>query len=389
MQCTGHIRMRETAKGKSYQLIIEQPPDIKTGKRKRKYITLGNVTKKQAEKALRKIIDDMENDEYIDRDGVTVIEWVNKWMELFMKNISPTTRRGYENQIKIYIGTQPIADMLLQSVKTEDVQEWINTISASSPVTGKPLSGKTVKNVFMNLSAAYNKAVELDKVKRNPCKGVSIPKCKKYQGEVYDDKDIAKLLECANGTDMELPLKLLLTLGLRRGELLALKWSRIDFEKHTVLIDENLVYVDKSISKDGYIIKSPKSLSGIRTLYITDRLLELLKKQREVYLDMAEKSKDFQDNEFVICQSDGKAFTPNAMTRKFNRFLEKNNLKKIRLHDLRHTNATLMMKNGISAKEAQKRLGHADVSVTLDTYSHVLDSMQQATADKIESAILH
>ena len=180
MQYAGHIRPRETSKGKSYQLVIELTPDSNTGKRRRKYVTLGNVTKKQAERALRKMLDDLENDEYIERDGITVIDWIEQWMSLFKKNISPTTRRGYENQIKIYIADQQIGKMPLQSLRTEDVQRWINSLSDASPATGNPLSAKTVKNVFMNMEAALNKAVELNKIKKNPCVGVSLPKYTKF-----------------------------------------------------------------------------------------------------------------------------------------------------------------------------------------------------------------
>ncbi len=386
MQVSGHLRKRGD---NTYQLIVELPPDKLTGKRNRKYVTLHNITKKQAEKALRKMEIDIENDEYIDRDGTALIEWIDKWFNLFKKDISPTTERGYRDQIKIYIRNHKIGGICLQDLTTEDVQSWINDISAASPATGEPLSPKTVKNVYTSLNEALNKAVDLNKVKRNPCKGVNLPKCTKYQGEVYDEAEVVQLLKCAADTDMELPIKLALTLGLRRGELLALKWNHIDFDKATITVDENLVYVDKSISTDGYITKAPKSASGIRTLCISDKLIELLKKHHQLYIDkVKEKGEKFNDEGYVICQPNGKPYKPNSMTRKFDRFLDKQHLKKIRLHDLRHTNATLMLKNGISAKEAQARLGHADVSVTLGTYSHVLDSMQRSTAEKIESSIL-
>lgn len=202
---------------------------------------------------------------------------------------------------------------------------------------------------------------------------------------MYDEEEIAKLLKCCEGKDIELMIKLALTLGLRRGELLALKWSHIDFNKQVVKINENMVYVGKDVAKAGYIIKSPKSESGNREITITEKLMELLKKHYEAYLSTVKTS---DNGGFVICQPNGEPYTPNALTRKFDRFLKANNLKKIRLHDLRHTKATLMLKHGISAREAQSRLGHADVSVTLGTYSHILSSMEKSTANTIESAVL-
>ena len=161
------------------------------------------------------------------------------------------------------------------------------------------------------------------------------------------------MLSCAENTDMELPLKLLLTLGLRRGELLALKWDHVDFEKSTITIDQNNVYVGKNISKDGFITKAPKSLSGIRTLCASNKLMDLLKRYYNKYLEMG-KSGNYNDLGYVVCQPDGKPYTPNAITRKFKRFLEKNNLKDIRLHDLRHTNATLMLKSQCNRRRPRK-----------------------------------
>lgn len=383
MELSGHIRKRTSKKGEvSYQIIIELPNDPITGKRNRKYKTLTDCTKKQAEREMRKIMDELESGKYIEKDDITLAEWMKKWIDLYKKGISPTTQRGYENQIKIYILSQPISKKRIQEITTDDVQSWINTLMDASPTSNNKISAKTIRNVYTNLNAALNKAVSLKKISSNPCAEVTLPKCRKYQGEVYDEEEIAKLLKCCEGKDIELMIKLALTLGLRRGELLALKWSHIDFNKQIVKINENMVYVGKDVAKAGYIIKSPKSESGNREITITEKLTELLQKYYKIFISTG------KTDGFVICQPNGEPYTPNALTRKFDRFLKANNLKKIRLHDLRHTNATLMLKHGISAREAQSRLGHADVSVTLGTYSHILSSMEKSTANTIESAVL-
>lgn len=390
MQVSGHIRKREKKGGDvSYQIIIELPIDSATGKRNRKYKTVKG-TKKQAEKVMREMMDDLENNSYIEDSRMTVAEFVKQWLELYLKDLSPTTLQGYEYQTENYIINQNIGKIRLQDLTTSDVQRWINSLYEKSPLTNKPMSAKTVKNIYHNLCAAIDKAVVLEIVKKNVCKAVSLSKVQKYTAEVYDEKEIQQLLSIIKGTDMELPLMIDINLGLRRGELLGLKWKHIDFEKGLISIEDNMVEVKKEVSADRILTKLPKSLSGQRIIPISSALTEYLKKAHTNYLMQKLKmGKDFFDGDYVICQENGKPYKPNSFTSKFNDFLKKNNLKHIRLHDLRHTNATLMLTQGISPKVAQMRLGHSDYSTTMNIYSHVLKSVETEAAEKIENVIFN
>ena len=387
MQVSGHIRKRVNKNNSiSYQIIIELPISS-NGKRNRKYKTI-NGTKKQAEKVMRKMMDDLENHTYIEDNNVTVAEFVENWYKLYLTDLSPTTLKGYEYQIENYIINQDIGKIRLQDLTTSDVQQWINSLYEESPLSNKPLSAKTVKNIYHNLCAAIDKAVVLELVKKNVCKAVSLPKVQKYTAEVYDEKEVQALLNAIKGTDMELPLMIDINLGLRRGELLGLKWKHIDFEKGLVSIEDNMVEVKKEVSADRLLTKSPKSASGQRVIPISSALNEYLKKAHTDYLLRKLKmGKDFFDGDYVVCQENGKPYKPNSFTDKFNNFLKKNKLKHIRLHDLRHTNATLMLTQGISPKVAQMRLGHSDYSTTMNIYSHVLKSVETEAAEKIENAI--
>ncbi len=388
MQVSGHIRKRERKGGDvSYQIIIELPSDSETGKRNRKYKTVKG-TKKQAEKVMREMMDDLENHTYIEDNNMTVAEFIIHWLTLYLKDLSPTTLKGYEYQINNYIINQEIGKIRLQDLTTSDVQRWINSLYDESPLSNKPLSAKTVKNVYHNLCAAIDKAVVLELVKKNVCKAVSLPKVQKYTAEVYDENEIQQLLNAIKGTDMELPLMIDINLGLRRGELLALKWKHIDFEKGLISIEDNMVEVDRRVSADRILTKAPKSISGQRVIPISSTLNDFLKKAHTDYLLRKLKmGKDFFDGDYLVCQENGKPYKPNSFTDKFNNFLKKKNLKHIRLHDLRHTNATLMLTQGISPKVAQMRLGHSDYSTTMNIYSHVLKSVETEAAEKIENAI--
>ncbi len=388
MQVSGHLRKRETKGDKSsYQIIIELPVNPTTGKRNRIYKTVRG-TKKEAEKVMRKMMDDLENHTYVKDNKITVAEYLKIWFDLYLTDLSPTTLKGYEYQIENYIINQDIGKIRLQDLTTSDVQRWINSLYDESPLSNKPLSAKTVKNIYHNLCAAIDKAVVLEYVKKNVCKAVSLPKVQKYTAEVYDEEEVQALLNAIKGTDMELPLMIDINLGLRRGELLGLKWKHIDFEKGLISIEDNMVEVKKEVSADRVLTKSPKSASGQRVIPISSTLIEYLKKAHSEYLLKKFKmGKDFFDGDYVVCQENGKPYKPNSFTDKFNNFLKKNNLKHIRLHDLRHTNATLMLTQGISPKVAQMRLGHSDYSTTMNIYSHVLKSVETEAAEKIENVI--
>ena len=389
MRVSGHIRKRNTkSKEPCYQLIVELPIDKTTGKRQRIYETV-RCSKKAAEQRLRQIMDDYENQSYVKSNNITVSDWVDKWYNLYVKDfLSPTTLQGYKYNIEHYIKTSILGKMIIQDVSLGDVQNWVNELAKCSPVTGKAMNPKTVKNIYHNLSAAFEKAVVDEKIKRNVCKNVELPKLEKYHAEVYDDMEIYKLLKVIEGTDMKLPITLDLVLGLRRGELLGLKWHNIDFDKKLVTIEDNLVEVNKNVSKDKILTKKPKSASGERKIPITDNIIALLKNGRANYNENKLKyGKQFYDGDYVVCQPNGLPYKPNTFSKKFHKMLLKNGLKPIRLHDIRHTNATLMLTHGVSPKVAQMRLGHSDFGITMNIYSHVLESVEVSAAEAIENTL--
>lgn len=346
MRVSGHIRKRNTkSKESCYQLIIELPIDKTTGKRQRIYETV-RCSKKMAEQRLRQIMDDYENQSYVKSNNITVSEWIDKWYNLYIaNNLSVTTLQGYKYNIEHYIKTSALGKLPIQDVSSADVQNLINELSSKSPVSGNPLKAKTVKNIYHNLSAAFDKAVDNELIKKNVCKSVVLPKTEKYQAEVYDESEIEKLLQAIDDTEMMLPIVLDLVLGLRRGELLGLKWHHIDFDKKLVDIVDNLVEANKDVSKDRMVTKKPKSASGERTIPVTDSIIALLKNGRARYNENKLRyGKQFYDGDYVVCQPNGLPYKPNTFSKKFHKMLLKNGLKPIRLHDIRHPYVKLKLK---------------------------------------------
>lgn len=373
---TGNIREMKTKTGISYQITIEGGYDELTGKRIRAYKNVKG-SKREAKSVMHKMITEMEEGKLTQRNNKTVSEWMNEWLENYLPNIEETTRVGYKTKIRCYI-KPALGDIRIKSLRPEHVQRMVNDM------IDKKLAPKNIRDTFNNINAAMKKAVKLRLIPYNPCEAVELPRLKKYRANVYPTEMIHTVLDTAMGTDMYLPILLLVMVGLRRGELLALRWEDIDFKNNLLKVRNNLVR-----GEDGYIIKPPKTESGIRDIYLGSDVMNELKSARLKYMnDAFEYGVGFQNLNFVIYKEDGSPFCPDSMSQKWRRFLKTHNLPKIRLHDLRHSNATALIQAGVNPRVVQQRLGHSDVNITLNTYTHVLPEMDIEAAEKLDSIML-
>lgn len=380
MKVTGHLRERITKKGKAFELTVEFPSNKETGKRERKYQTF-HGTKKQAQKRLQELIYEYEHGTFVEPTKTTVNSFLIEWMKTYViPSKKETTSDGYQKIIDRYI-SKTIGSVVLEDLTSIMVQKWINSLSEKSPVSSKPLSPQTIKNTFLVLHSAMEKAVELKLIKESPCKYTQLPKIEKYSASVLDEIELKEFLQAIHGTDLETPLMITITLGLRRGELLALRWSSINWEKRRINITENRVQTPSN----KILTQTPKSKAGIRSIVMPSSLFDYLKMEYD-RLKLCDKS--FSENDYIVHMNNSKnPYRPDVFSQKFKRFIEKNHLKKIRFHDIRHTFATQMLGSGVPAKVIQKILGHSEISTTLDTYTEVLQSVEDDVADKINKKI--
>ena len=371
---TGHIRKRIGTNGAtSYQITAEADRDPLTGKRERRYKTIKG-TKKQAEAELRKMISDLESGNTITMSAMKLSAWMDTWLTTYLPNIEETTRDGYQEKIENYIKPS-LGHLPLKAIKNHNIQQWILDLRK------RGLSPKTIRNAYNNLNAALKKAVVLQMIPHNPCEGTELPKLEKYQAQVYNITTMQSALALADSLSMYLIILLGATVGLRRGEMAALHWDNIDFSTETLSVVQNRVHAKKAV-----VQKAPKSKAGYRTITLCHDVADALRMAKVAY-DRAATKPGFHDLGYVLCKENGHPFHPDSITQKWERFVAKHNLPKIRLHDLRHSNATAMIASGISAKVVQHRLGHSDVSITLNTYTHVLPEMDQDAADKLNQSL--
>lgn len=379
---SGHIRKRQYKSGVSWQIIIEDGLDSK-GERIRIYKSLKG-TKKEAQKVMAKMLNELNEGSYIEQSKKTVGEYFKEWMEAYiLPHLAATTIVGYKSNVFGHI-VPALGHIELQKLNGNDIQKFYNKLSKkNNPRTKKPLSPRTIEHIHANLRSGLKQAVKLGMIDRNPADAATIPKVKNYKATVYDEDEVRELLKYVKDTKIEVPVVLGAGLGLRRGEVLGLRWSAINFDTKEMIIDTSLVYVDKE-----FIFKEPKSDSGERTLIMPDSLIAILKEHRKnqnIY--KLALGKEYDNNDLVCCREDGKPIIPGSFSHSFSAFLKEHDLKKIRFHDLRHTNASLLLKYGVPAKVASRRLGHSTIGITMDLYSHVYNESEVEATDKIEMGI--
>lgn len=202
---------------------------------------------------------------------------------------------------------------------------------------------------------------------------------------MYTIEEIRALQKAVKNTDMELPVALPFDCLMRRGELLGLRYSDINFETSTITICHSLV---ESEDSKVAVLKDCKTDSSNRKIVVSEYTMKLLKKQRAVYkANKLRLGKDFNNTNYVVCQENGKPFLPKSFGQKWNRTLEKNGLRHIRLHDTRHSAISMLLSEGVPLHIVQQRAGHKDPQITLAVYSHVAKDKQNIVADKMDSLI--
>ena len=374
----GHIYQR--AKG-SWTIVYDLPMDTITGKRRQKSQTVKG-TKRDAERVLREVLLSLEQGSYVKPNKLTVGEWLDQWCESFViMNTTPRTYVSYRSIIDRHL-KQGLGWIALSRLEPQQIQAYYADKLAKGRVDGKgSLSNRSVLYHHHILSKALDQAVKMGLVVRNVTKLITPPRVARATINVLDAGEASKLLDISSETVYYPVFSTLLYTELRRGEAIALRWKNIDLLGLELHVVESAYRMRKE-----FIIKEPKTLHSKRAVSLSPSLASLLIQYREDQeLMRKQMGNHLTDEDFVFSWPDGRPLDPDLVTKAFHRIAGKAGLKNIRLHDLRHTHATLMLKAGVHPKVVSERLGHANIGITLDTYSHVLPGLQEAAAEKFDS----
>jgi integrase len=235
----------------------------------------------------------------------------------------------------------------------------------------------------MVLHVALQTTVKWGLLSRNVADAVSPPRAQRPEMHTWGEDDITRFLEAAKGTPYYALFYTAFFTGMRRSELLALRWQDVDFILSQVYVSRSLHQV-----KDGsFAFRSPKTAKGRRTVALPPSAILVLNEHREKQkLEHAMLGIPLTDDDLVFSQLDGRPLLPDTVSHAWIKLVRHTGLKPIRFHDARHSHASLMLKQGIHPKIVQERLGHSTIAITLDTYSHVAPGLQEAAAKRFDEA---
>lgn len=333
--------------------------------------------KKDAEKHLIDLKSSINNNRFIINKDITFVDRYMKYINDESKNFSPLTKKKSKENFKVSI--EPFfKDTLLKDITPFLLQSYINKMYLDY--------AKSTAKMKVNLvKAVINEAYRLKEIPENPCFFVKAPNIKKTSTiiEPFSREEAKLVIDKLEGKFFEVPILLMLTMGLRAEEVCGLKWKDVDFDKNSISINQVLIKVD-----GVFYFKEPKTESSVRTISSPPELMEklrTLKYEHDVYRIAGIFEKDFED--LVCLNSRLEPYSTRSLWDNFTTFLKKHNIRKIRLHDLRHTHATLLVLSGVDFKTISHRLGHGDIKITLNRYSHVLEEMDKKASENISKAL--
>ena len=371
---SGSIRQRKYKNGKvSYQVVIEKGVDS-NGKRLRDFYTY--PTKKAAQAALAEMVTQMNHSTYIEPSKLTVAQAMEQWYVTCVEpSLKPNTKRGY--RVNIEHIKKGIGNIELQKLTPVQIQNFYSTLEQDG------MSPRTIQYIHTNLKTALKYFCKMQTISKNPAEFATVPRQGKPKNDYYTEEEVKELLVKTKDTDIYLEILLGVGLGMRRGEVLSLTWNDVNFQKGTISVNKSVSNI-----KGEVIVSSTKTEAGERVLKIPDFILKaLFERKQKQWADRKAARGLYKENNLVCCKSDGDYYVTGSFTAKFSSVLKKKGLRHIRYHDLRHTNATLMMLYEIPIKVMSENLGHANTGVTMDTYSHVTMNMKMQIAEKFESEL--
>jgi integrase len=339
-------------------------------------------TKKLAEKALRDALHEREHGDYVEPVDLTVADYLQKrWLpSLGAEELSGNTLRAYRMHVELRI-VPHIGRVPLQKLTRNDVA-LLSARLASEKSPRKPvLSPASRRSVLVCLHRALNDAVASGLIRTNPSTGVKRPTIRRREMSTWSAKDLHAFLQATEGDRLHPLWRLLSQTGLRRGEALGLRWSDVD-------LDAGKLSVQRQRTTVGYRVEEGPTKSGRgRSVPIDAGTVTALRQQSQQQLDDAAKWIAWADDGHVFTREDGAPWQPDRVTKRFGEAVAAVDVPRIRLHDLRHTWATLALRAGVHPKVVQERLGHSTISITMDVYSHALPDMQESAAELVAALV--
>lgn len=373
----GHIRERSPG---HWAVVIETRSPL-TGERKRKWHSFQG-SKREAQTECARLVAESDSGLFVEPAKVSVATFFDRWLDHMRSQITPKSHERYSDLVRKNI-VPVLGAIPLRKLTPVHISGCYAGALASGRRNGEGgLSAATVKYMHRVLHHALKQAVIWQLLTRNPADAVKPPRSERPQMTTYDVPQTATLIDSLRGTRLLVPILLAVMCGLRRGEIVALRWRHIDLATGKISVVESAEQ-----TADGVRYKQPKSGRG-RSVALPPTVIEELRahrlKQAEEFLRLGLRP---TEDTFVYTREDGGPLQPRSLSRGWTLAVARLDLPRIRFHDLRHAHATHLLASGVHPKVASERLGHSQIGITLDLYSHVLPGMQEDAAARVDDAL--
>lgn len=310
----------------------------------------------------------IEEREAMQKGDILFTDFLLKWLRVAKSTVKLTTYASYEMMAtKIIIPYFQMLNIKLKELTTEDIQEFYSAQL-------ERVSANTVIHYHAVIHRALKYAVKIKTIQSNPAVNVERPRKEKFIGSFYDKKEINTLFDIIQGHPLEVAIKLAAFYGLRREEIIGLKWTAIDFENNTLTIQHTVTECNLDGKHIEVASDTAKTDSSLRTMPLVTNFREMLlakKEKQEHYRKLCGRSYCKEYLDYIFVNEMGERWKPRYLSDGFKRILEQNGLRRIRFHDLRHTCASLLLANNVPMKKIQEWLGHSDFSTTANIYAHL------------------
>jgi integrase len=333
-------------------------------------------TRKEVAAKLKELQANIERGLHVAKRADTVETYLRYWLQIHRTQIKYSTYVSYSGHLKLVYAH--IGKIKLQKLQTDQIQAMYADLAGY-------IEPNTICLLHRIIKTAFKAAVKWKMLAANPCQAAEPPQAEKHNSSVLTPDQCLTLLATAKSSNMECFVTLALGLAMRRGELLALRWADIDIEKQIVHVDRTASYlVDETTGKHAYTVTSPKTASGRRSIQIPAFIIPILKSHKVQQTTARLKAGEWEDKDLVFPGLHGNTISLGSLRLRFKKLLEAAGLPDIRIHDLRHSSATLLLSMGVPAKVVSEILGHSSIQITMDIYGHVLPTMQEDAMGKMD-----
>jgi len=380
---------RETKRGPVWAAIIEAGRDRRTGRRRR-LVRSGFARKAEARAAARKVVDELAADRAVPSGRGSLGDWLESWLEGPRRaRVRENTRASDRVYVDAYV-TPRIGEVRLRDVTPDLLNGFYSDLLRDGRIRdGGPLAAKTVRNIHVMLHRALEDALDEGRIAVNPASKAKAPPASQASRSpgamtTWTAAQAQQFLRSTAGDRLAALWLLGLTTGMRRSEMLGLRWRDVDLEGGRVQVAQTVIEVSGVPT-----IGRPKTAHSARSIDLDAGTVDALASHRRG--QAAERlawGPSYSETELVFSREDGAMPRPSGISRRFTLAVRDAGVPKIRFHDLRHTWATLALQAGVHPKVVQERLGHASIGITMDTYSHVMRGMGREAAELIGSMVL-